>query len=153
MNEIMDWMQSYWYEFGMLFGQFLLLLAVVWFARKILRTMRASQEQVGALLRLSLSDEISEHANSTATAHRPTPYVMADWPATSETAAAPEAASAGIPAVSESPVTDSETPALTIPGGQRTGIIGWLRTPMKSQGNGISPWRKVLRWLQAPARS
>ena len=49
MNES-TWIQSNWYELGNLLSQFAFLAAGIWFARKILRTMRASQEQFGALL-------------------------------------------------------------------------------------------------------
>src|SRR5258708_5489991 len=54
MNES-AWIQSNWYELGNLLNQFAFLSAGIWFARKILRTMRASQEQVGALLKLSVT--------------------------------------------------------------------------------------------------
>jgi len=46
MNEF-TWIQSNWYALGNLLAQFAFLAAGIWFARKILRTMRASQEQVG----------------------------------------------------------------------------------------------------------
>ena len=55
MNEVTVWIQSNWYEMGNLFVQFVFLAAGIWFARKILRTLRASQEQVGALLKLSVA--------------------------------------------------------------------------------------------------
>ena len=79
MNEIIAWMQSNWYELGGLFVQCTFLLAGVWFARKILKTMRASQEQVGALLRLSVTDASPELPRSSES-----PY----WLTPSETPAA-----------------------------------------------------------------
>jgi hypothetical protein len=145
MTEFSTWMQSNWYEFGSILTEFAFLVAGVWFARKILKTLRASQEQFGALLKLTLTDELAERAKASAALHRsassveaerPTPYVMAEWPA------APE------------------TPALTIPGGQQShnplvaawrGIVRWLKAPIRRPGP--SPLRKVARWLQAPARS
>ena len=33
------------------------------------------------------------------------------------------------------------------------GVAQWLQTPMASKRSGSSPWRKVVRWLQAPVRS
>jgi hypothetical protein len=62
MNEIMNWMQSNWYEFGSLFAQFAFLFAGLWFGRKLLKTMRASQQQFGALLRLSMTEGLEERS-------------------------------------------------------------------------------------------
>jgi hypothetical protein len=145
MTEFSTWMQSNWYEFCTILAEFAFLAVGVWFARKILKTLRASQEQFGALLKLTLTDELGERAKANAAAHRsassveadrPTPYVMAEWP------------------------TAPETPALALRGGQRShnplaaawrGTVGWLQAPIRSHGP--SPLRKVARWLQAPARS
>lgn len=136
MNEFGEWMRIHWYELGSLLVQGSFLTAAVWFARKILKSMRASQEQVGALLKLSLSDAISDQARSSATAHRPTPYVMAEWP------------------------TLTEAPALTLPAGEPRSwrlaaawraTVRWLQAPMSSHG--LDSWRKFTRWLQAPAGS
>ncbi len=137
MNEITTWVQNNWYSLSSLLAQFAFLAAGVWFAQKILRTIRASQEQMGALLKLSLTDGLKPGA--TAQAHRATPYVSADWPA------------------AEAP---PEAPALTLPepeprrkhiAGALHGVVEWLQTPMQSHG--VSPWRKVRHWLQAPAGS
>src|SRR5215471_2160232 len=115
MNEITSWMQNNWYSLGSLLGQFAFLAAGVWFAQKILKTIRASQEQFGALLKLSLSDQLNEQSKASPAAHHATPYVMADWPA-------PEASA----------------PALSMPEPERAhhvapawhGLIHWLQTPM-----------------------
>ncbi len=132
MNEISTWVQNNWYSLGNLLAQFAFLAAAVWFARKILKTIRASQEQMGALLKLSLTDGLKPGA--TPQTHRATPYVSADWPA------------------AEAP---AEAPALTLPepelrrkhlAGAWHGLVQWLQTPMQSH-----PWRKVVHWLQAPA--
>ena len=137
MNEFSTWVQDNWYSLGNLLAQFAFLAVGVWFAQKILRTIRASQEQMGALLKLSLTDGLKPGA--TQQAHRATPYVSDDWPA------------------AEAP---PETPALTLPEpehrrnlltGALHGVVEWLQTPMQSHG--VSPWRKVVHWLQAPAGS
>jgi len=127
MSEIIAWMQSNWYELGGLFVQCTFLLAGVWFARKILKTMRASQEQVGALLRLSVTDTSPERPRSSES-----PY----WLTPSETPAA------GLPETAES------GPAAVTPAGRS--IAQWLQTPMGGSGK-VAPWRRVIRWLQAPA--
>ena len=60
MNEFTAWIQSNWYELGTLLSEVVFLAAGIWFARKILRTLRASQEQVGALLKLSVTGAAAE---------------------------------------------------------------------------------------------
>lgn len=133
MNELGDWMQSNWYQLGTLLLQCAFLTAAVWFARKILKTMRASQAQAGALLKLSLSDGSNERSRSANAPHQSTPYVMAEWPA-------------------------AEAPAVTLLQAERRSgfwrrIILWLQAPMGSQNRELAPWRKVILWLQAPAGS
>jgi hypothetical protein len=68
MTQYSHWVQSNWFELGILVLLFATLVTVFWFARNILRTFRASQEQVGALLRLSFSDVVSEQAPAQAPA-------------------------------------------------------------------------------------
>jgi hypothetical protein len=65
MTEFSDWIQANWFELGILSVLSAILATIVWFARNILRTLRASQEQVGALLRLSLSDVVPVQATGT----------------------------------------------------------------------------------------
>src|SRR5690349_11959188 len=77
MNEITNWMQSNWYELGSLFAQFTFLFAGLWFAKKILTSMRATQQQFGALLRLSMTDGLEERSKESETAHSPSPSVVA----------------------------------------------------------------------------
>jgi hypothetical protein len=72
MTEFSDWIQANWFEMGILVVLSAILAAIVWFARNILRTLRASQEQVGALLRLSVSDVVPVQA---AAAEVPAPSV------------------------------------------------------------------------------
>jgi hypothetical protein len=137
MKELTTWMQSNWYALGNLLIQFAFLAAAVWFARKILKTMRASQEQVGALLKLSVTGAISE---------RNSPSVVAER---SLTGASPYWLSPG------------ETPSVGLPEPQESGpgrlavvqhrVMVWLQTPMSS--GEAAPWRRAVKWLQAPAGS
>jgi hypothetical protein len=62
MTQFSDWAQTNWFELGILVLLSVTLATVVWFARNILKTLRASQEQVGALLRLSFSEVIPVQA-------------------------------------------------------------------------------------------
>jgi len=68
MDQTTNWMQSNWYEFGSLVAQFTFLFAGLWFAQKILKTLRASQQQLGALLRLSMTDGLEEPSKISETA-------------------------------------------------------------------------------------
>jgi len=62
MIEFSDWIRNNWFEVGILFLLSASLATVVWFARNILKTFRAYQEQVGALMRLSFSDIVPVQA-------------------------------------------------------------------------------------------
>src|SRR5713101_1178254 len=70
MNEMSAWIQSNWYALGNLFIEGAFLAAAVWFGRRILRTLRASQEQVGALLKMSVTGAIAERQSSNGAADR-----------------------------------------------------------------------------------
>ena len=137
MNEFTAWIQSNWYALGNLLAQFAFLAAGVWFARKILKTIRASQEQVGALLKLSFAGAISERPSSIAIADRSFANASPYW------------------------LMPEKKPPVDLPEPQETGptrwtvarhrAIVWLQTPM-SNGE-AAPLRRAIKWLQAPARS
>ena len=137
MNEFTAWIQSNWYALGNLLAQFAFLAAGVWFARKILKTIRASQEQVGALLKLSFAGAISERPSSIAIADRSFANASPYW------------------------LMPEEKPPVDLPQPQESGpnrwavarhrAMVWLQTPM-SNGE-AAPLRRAIKWLQAPARS
>jgi hypothetical protein len=77
MNQTIEWIQSNWYELGSLIAQFMFLFVGLWFAQKILKTMRASQEQFGALLRLSMSDGLEDRPKESEAIDTATPSVVA----------------------------------------------------------------------------
>ena len=136
MNEFSTWMQTNWYALGNLLLQAGFLTAAIWFARDILRTMRASQEQTGALLKLSMTGALTDRHLSTA-AERPFATASPYWLTPQDLSPAPLADSIEI-------------------GPSRWAVafhklIVWLQTPM-SNGE-LVPWRKAIKWLQAPARS
>jgi hypothetical protein len=139
MNDFTTWMQNNWYSLGNLLSQVAFLAAGVWFARKILRTMRASQEQVGALLKLSVTGAVNERHSSSAVAERSFANASPYWLTPGEI----PAASASVSELHES------GPGRFAVAGHR--VIVWLQTPMSS--GQATPWRKAVRWLQAPARS
>jgi hypothetical protein len=207
MNQMIDWMQGNWYELGSLTAQFTFLFAGLWFAQKILKTMRASQQQFGALLRLSMTDGLEEPCKMSEAVREPVSAVspaavpsvvpgamlspVAERPAGPPTrgtsyAAFERPARSAAPSLSEESSGRANTPApiaptssepepyeptpestpfvaapLTLPeddhGGNLIaaagrGVVQWLQTPMASKSSESSPWRKIMRWLQAPAR-
>jgi hypothetical protein len=127
MSEVSDWMQSNWYELGSLLLQMALLVAGVCFARKILRTLKAWQEQLGALVKLPVLDAAGERAAPPAAVERAArvaepAHALPDR----------EAGGAGMAAT-------------------RASLLHWLQTPIRS--GGTAPRGRVMRWLQAPAGS
>jgi hypothetical protein len=137
MNEFTAWMQNNWYALGNLLVQAAFLAAGVWFARRILRTMRSSQEQVGALLKLSVTGAITERHSSSTPAERSFASASPYWLTPAEIPPAP------LPELRESGPSRRAV--------AWHGLIVWLQTPMSS-GN-AAPWRRAVKWLQAPAGS
>jgi hypothetical protein len=135
MNDFGPLVSKDWYALGSLVAQLGFLVAAVWFARNFLRAMRAFQEQIGALLKLSITSSPGERQSANTVARNvlgeASPYWLA--PSLSEPASAPEVV--------------EHRPSVFAVGLQRT--IHWLREPM---GNArVSYRRRVINWLQAPA--
>ncbi len=108
MDQIANWMQSNWYELGSLLAQFTFLFAGLWFAGKILRAMRATQQQMGALLRLAMTDGLEERSKMSDTGHETGPSVVAS-PMFSPAMERPTSYSAfEKPAGTETPLLSSE---------------------------------------------
>jgi len=197
MNGISDWFENNWIDLARLLVQLAIFAAVVRFGRKLLVTLRASQEQVGALLRLSVSDASAERpapsaepapeprerfevpANIRAPERKPEPepepepepvfaggYSRPSYAAEREqslggrlmgaqapafTAPAQRVESASLTPWVSAPAMEPERlniPAPPLP--PRPSASSWLQAPMRS--NSVSPWRKMVRWLQEPAR-
>ena len=219
MNGFSDWFENNWIDLARLLVQLAIFAAVVRYGRKLLGTLRASQEQVGALLRLSVSDTVTEKP---AAAVSPEPELGTRWEAPSMNNREPQpervpererepelepvfagghsrpsyaaerdsrpsysaergqslggrlaGAQAPIFAASmqRGPFAPSsqreESPSLTpwvsapameperlnIPApplAPRPSSSSWLQAPMRSDS--VNPWRKMVRWLQAPVR-
>ena len=124
-----------WYALGSLLAQIAFLVAAVWFARNFLRTIRAFQEQIGALLKLSITSSPGERQSANTTARNVLAEGSPYWlrPSMTSAASAPEVAERG--------------PSLFAAGWHRT--VHWLREPMG--GSRVSYRRRVINWLQAPA--
>ena len=186
MSDFMDWFQNNAVDLARLLVQCAILATIVRYGRKLLATLRASQEQVGALLRLSVSDAVGERSAPApeperqfeppaAAVHEPEPEpepVFAGASSRTSYAAEREHTLGGRVIGSQAPAFTApaqrfENPSLTpwvsapatepdrvmaqtvsIPA--RASASAWLQAPMRSSG--VSPWRKMVRWLQAPVR-
>lgn len=60
MSEFSDWLQNNWIDLARLGVQIAILTAIVRYGRRVLGALRVSQEQIGALLRLSVAEGVSE---------------------------------------------------------------------------------------------
>ena len=215
MNGLSDWFQNNWIDLARLLVQCAIFAVIVRYGRKLLATLRASQEQIGALLKLSVSDSVEQRVAAPAAEpekeydrfsaaisepmkeyarpsmaipeREPEPEpepVFAGVPSRNGYAGEREQSLGGrvigaqAPAFSASPAFNSpsfsapaqraESPSLTPwvsapvltpaaeplhheapPMPQRPSASTWLQAPMRSSGG--SPWRKMVRWLQAPA--
>lgn len=138
MNDFGAWMQGNWYQLGSFFVQLAFLFAAIWFAGRILRTLRASQEQVGALLKLSVSGSAPDRHPEPAPLPRAASEVSPYWAAPTPSQPATQF------------VTSASNPYEEVSSGP--GLLGWLKTPMRIT-QGTSSFHRVLRWFQSPARS
>ena len=205
MNGISDWFENNWIDLARLLVQLAIFAAVVRYGRKLLATLRASQEQIGALLKLSVSDTAPavQPAPEPESSNRFEPASAKIWEPepgpTREREPEPEPVFAGshsrpsyaaerhprpsysaereqslggrlmdaqAPAFS-APTQRVESPSLTPwvsapameperpniptpPLAPRPSASSWLQGPVRS--NSAGPWRKMVRWLQEPAR-
>ena len=135
MNDSGPLVSKDWYALGSLVAQLGFLVAAVWFARNFLKTMRAFQEQIGALLKLSITsapgERQSANTNESNVLAEGSPYWLA--PSLATLAAPAEVVDRG--------------PSLFAAGWQH--MLQWLCEPM---GSAQMPYRRrVWDWLQAPA--
>lgn len=131
----MEELANHWYQAGSLFVQAGFLVACVWSVRAILKNVRASQERMVALLELTISGVGTGGENLRTIKRSTASYLQEVWP---------EAAANPGPAVA---TTQS---AGRVRNSIWTGMANWMQAPMSS---GVSPWRRAVRWLQAPAGS
>jgi hypothetical protein len=197
MNGFSDWFDNNWVDLARLLVQCGILTVVVWYGRNILKTLRASQEQIGALLRLSVSEGATHERSSSvaepalappgfsAPAHIEAPK-NESAPTTTPAYGFSSRASMGsyvpereqslggrIPTektvMKDQEPLSAETPTLTpwvaAPAQQdaepaeglaermadsRRNLGRWLKGPAH-RSSGANPFRRMIRWLQAPA--
>ena len=136
MSDFGDWFQNNWYQLGSFLIQVGFLFAAIWFAKTILKTLRASQEQVGALLKLSVSGASLERQTEAPSLPRAASEVSTYW----------------LPPTPSQPTTTSVTPehGAVHSASSGPGFLGWLKSPM-GVTTGTSSLHRVLRWFQSPA--
>ena len=142
MSDLMPWTQNDWYAAGSLLIRFGFLLAAVWFARNLLRTIRAFQEQVGALLKLSIGSTVNERSSphASAIAARSLGEASPYWlPIEEPRNSVPQ------------PVFEHVENGPNFLLAAWRGLIHWLNEPMHTSQ--VSAWRRMVTWLQAPAGS
>ena len=137
MSEFSSWMQSNWHALGTLLVQLAFLVGGVWFARDILKTMRAFQEQAGALLKMSITGATTERDPSSTSARLPLADTDGHW------LTSPERQAVRLPEL-----TESGPGRFAV---ARRQLIRWLQAPMSCAE--VAPWRRVIRWLQTPVGS
>jgi hypothetical protein len=134
MSDLAALHQNNWYAPVSLVIQLAFLIAGVWFARNLLRTMMAFQEQVGAMLKSGVT---AERHSSSASAKQSLAEVSPYWlvPSETETGGLPE------------PIESGPSRFAVL----RRKMVLWLQAPMSNAG--MAPWRRIITWLQAPTGS
>lgn len=135
MSAFSDLIQNNWYALANILVQLLFLIAGVWFARNILKGIRASQEQFGALLKLSITGAAGERDSSVAGVKRSLAETSPYWLVPSEI----------VPPAAPEPIATGPS-RITLASRK---MLLWLQTPMSHAE--VSPLRRVITWLQAPA--
>ena len=139
--------QSDWYAAGMLLMQLGFLVAGVWFAHNFLKTIRGFQEQLGALVKLSVTGTPPQHHEASTIARRTLGDVSPNWGAASKAeAAGTETENRGVNRVEASGYRFLcvEAPTARVPEGNVS-----LQTEAVGEQT-VGSWRRLGSWLQAP---
>ena len=132
MSEFLSWADKNWYALGTLLIELFFLVAAVWFARNILKTLRAFQEQVGALLKLTITATPDERQLASNAAKRFFAESSPDWLAPSETQTA------------KPPEPIPSDPSRFLVAWRR--LAAWMQAPISAPK--VRPGRSVIKWLQ-----
>lgn len=144
MGDVNAWIQSNWQELGTFLVEVAFLIAAVWFAHNILKALRAFQEQIGALLKLTITPSSTEREAPQTSAHSNLGETSPYWLTPAETQGQQIAQTAEI----QEPVESG--PSWIVRAWH--GVIAWMTTPMKS-AHDAGAWHRVVTWLRSPARS
>jgi hypothetical protein len=143
--------QSDWYAAGMLLMQLAFLVAGVWFASNFLKTIRGFQEQVGALVKLSVTSAPAEPHEASTIARRTLGEGSFTWgaPAKVEAAGTTEAAvdrGANRVWAGSERFLRLEPPTIRV--SEQTVALQTETVDEHSTGS----WRRMGSWLQTPIR-
>lgn len=143
MGAVNAWMQTNWQELGTFLVEVAFLIAGVWFAHNILKALRAFQEQIGALLKLTITPSATEREAPQTSARSSLGETSPYWltPSESQGGETPETVEVREPVESG--------PSWIVSAWH--GVAAWMTTPMQSAHDGA--WHRVLNWLRSPARS
>jgi hypothetical protein len=134
MSEFNAFTQGNGYELGSLLVQFGFLVAGIWFASNLLRTMRVFQEQIGALLKLSITAAPIERHSANSTARGLPAETSPNWQTPSETQTVNQ------------PGPSAGGPSRSLIARHR--LLLWLQAPMSTSK--VAPRHRVTSWLRAP---
>ena len=151
MSEFGSWAQSNWNEIATLVVQIAFLATAAWFARNILRTMRAFQEQVGALLRLSITTPPTELNSRDAIAREELAETMPSVRVSTLLLTPAEMQTPRVPAELRPVEARAETRTVNVAAQPRT-IFGAEPIAIGSD-EPAGAWRSAVQWLQMPMRS
>jgi hypothetical protein len=142
MSEFISWTPGDWYALGTFLVQLAFLAAGVWFARNLLRVLRAFQEQLEALLKLSSTSAPAERLASSVSVKHSQAFGSPYW------LALPDRQLSDTQPASVPDPTNSG-PSRFVAAWHR--VVVWLEAPMSSAE--LTPWHRVISWLQAPIAS
>lgn len=135
------WAQVNWYAVGTLLIQAAFLIAAVWFAKGLFKIVRSFQEQLGALLKLTITaggaERHGDGANARHALGETSPYWLTP-PEGAEATPTPELIESGPSRVSL---------AWHAFGSASHRVGHWLQEPIG--GRGAGPLRRMARWLQS----
>lgn len=136
------WAQVNWYAVGTLLVEVAFLVAALWFAKSILKIVRSFQEQVGALLKLSITSGGAERQADGASAKHALGETSPYW-------LTPAEGAQGAPAPELIESGPSRFAVAWHALGSASHRVGhWLQEPIGGESGG--PLRRVVRWLQSP---
>jgi|SRR5690348_4210176 hypothetical protein len=143
MGDVNAWIQTNWQELGTFLVEVAFLIAAVWFAHNILKALRAFQEQIGALLKLTITPSAGEREAPQTSARSNLAETSPYWLTPSESQGGQTEQTAEV----REPIESGPSWIVRAWGG----VIAWMTTPMKSAH--VGAWHRVVNWLRSPARS
>src|SRR5579862_5889043 len=128
MGDVNSWIQTNWQELGTFLVEVAFLIAAIWFAHNILKALRAFQEQIGALLKLTITPSTTEREAPQTSARSSLGETSPYWLTPSETQAGQTAQTVEVHEPAES------RPNFIVRSWR--GVVAWMNTPIVRPGAG-----------------